>query len=137
MDATLRNQVRQRAGDQCEYCLLRQEDTPFARFHIEHIVPRQHCGGDEPGNLALAVHRCNRHMGPSLTEIDVQTGDIARLFNPRAQDWAVHFVFQGPIILGLTPIGRATAQVLDMNAPARLELRMALMEEGRAFHSSR
>jgi hypothetical protein len=29
------------------------------RFHVEHIVPRQHGGTDDPNGLALACDRCN------------------------------------------------------------------------------
>ena len=44
IDQSLANMVRDRAGDRCEYCLLRQQDDPFFRFHIEHIIPKQHSG---------------------------------------------------------------------------------------------
>ena len=53
MDAATRNFVRRRAGGRCEYCLLPQESFEAAH-HIEHIVARQHGGGDETSNLALA-----------------------------------------------------------------------------------
>ena len=56
MDAATRAFVRQRAGDRCEYCLLRQTDSPL-RHQIEHITAKQHGGSDAPDNLAWA---CNR-----------------------------------------------------------------------------
>jgi len=54
-----------RAGNRCEYCRLPEElsDVPF---HVEHIVARQHQGGDELSNLALACDRCNLYKGPNL-----------------------------------------------------------------------
>ena len=68
MDAATRAFVRQRAGNCCEYCGLPQESEAFFTFHIEHIVARQHGGGDGAENLALACYHCNLHKGrpPSL-----------------------------------------------------------------------
>ena len=56
MDAATRELVRRRAGNRCEYCLLRQVQTGLTH-HVEHIVARQHHGSDDPANPALA---CNR-----------------------------------------------------------------------------
>jgi len=39
-----------------------------------------------------------------------------RLFHPRSDDWAEHFELDGARIAGNTPVGRATVQVLSMNA---------------------
>ncbi len=58
MEAELREFVRRRAGDRCEYCRLPQEFSEL-RFHVEHIIPRQHGGTDDPGDLALACPDCN------------------------------------------------------------------------------
>ncbi len=46
IDETLRQFVRRRAGDRCEYCRLPQH-TVDGRFHVEHIVARQHLENDE------------------------------------------------------------------------------------------
>ena len=119
----LRKLVRNRAGDRCEYCGLRQEDDPFFRFHLEHVIARQHGGPTTPENLALSCHHCNLHKGPNLSGIDPQTGALVALFNPRIQRWTEHFVLQGKTVLGLTEAGRATVEVLAMNAPARQDLR--------------
>ena len=54
----------------CEYCRLPQSALPLARFHIEHVIARQHRGGDSPGNLALSCHHCNLHKGPNLSGVD-------------------------------------------------------------------
>lgn len=99
---------------------------PLVAFHVEHVIPRQHGGADEPDNLALACFHCNLHKGPNLTGIDPVTGSVVELFNPRRQVWAEHFVFEGVMIAGATPGGRATVRVMSMNAPSRIELRTAL-----------
>ena len=112
MDAEIREMIRQRADDCCEYCRLRQEDVPFARFQIEHIRARQHRGTSESSNLALACERCNAFKGPNLAGVDPQSGEICRLFNPREQSWDEHFEAQGPLIVGRTDVGRATVEVL-------------------------
>jgi hypothetical protein len=58
MDQALRSLVRRRAGNVCEYCRLPQSSSRFVRFHIEHIIARQHSGRSEESNLALACGYC-------------------------------------------------------------------------------
>jgi 5-methylcytosine-specific restriction endonuclease McrA len=126
MDAATRRQVRRRADNRCEYCGLPQDAVPVATFHIEHIIPKQHGGTDDPSNLALACFHCNQHKGPNLTGIDPHTAQIIPLFNPRTQLWREHFALQGTEILGLTPTGRATVGVLAINAEVQRQLRAQL-----------
>ena len=115
--------MRERAGSRCEYCTLPQSAEPFFAFHIEHIVARQHGGGDEPENLALACYHCNARKGPNLTALDPATAAVVPLFHPRREDWAAHFAPNGSLIEGITPTGRATVALLKMNAPDRRRLR--------------
>lgn len=126
MDSTTRARVRERAGDRCEYCRLKQAHSSV-RHHIEHIVARQHGGSDTDDNLALACHRCNLKKGPNLTGIDPATGEVASLFHPRRDVWQAHFFFNGVRIEGRTSIGRATIHVLGMNEARRQELRSELL----------
>jgi hypothetical protein len=130
MDAQLRDRVRQRAGDRCEYCRFRQQHDRFHTFHIEHIVARQHRGGDDLENLALACHACNLHKGTNLASFDPDTNEIVRLFHPRRERWQDHFVFEGPRIVGLTGIGRTTAWLLQMNSEERVDLRRLVIALG-------
>ena len=129
MDAPTRNLVRKRAADRCEYCRLHQEHSGL-RHHIEHITAKQHGGSDDAENLALACHRCNLHKGTNLTGIDPQTGQLAPLFHPRRDRWPDHFAFEGARIIGISAVGRATVQVLDMNDARRLDLRTELLKRG-------
>lgn len=122
----VRDLVRGRARHQCEYCGLEQALVPLVSFHVEHIVSRQHGGGDEVENLALACFHCNLHKGPNLTGIDPYIGAIAPLFNPRREVWSEHFAPRGSEIVGLTSAGRATVRVLNMNGATRIELRTEL-----------
>jgi 5-methylcytosine-specific restriction endonuclease McrA len=129
MDARARDLVRDRAGDRCEYCLLRQEQTGLTH-HVEHIIAKQHGGADDMGNLALACNRCNSCKGPNLTGIDPVTSTIVPLFHPRRDAWADHFEFQHARIAGKTPKGRATVAVLQINDERRLERRAELLALG-------
>jgi hypothetical protein len=122
MDARLRQSVRTRASYLCEYCRLPQEFSEL-RFHIEHIIPCQHGGGDEPDNLALACPDCNLYKGPNLAGIDPQTGQIVSLFHSRRDTWSEHFAYEGLDIVGTTAAGRTTALLLKMNDPDRKRVR--------------
>jgi hypothetical protein len=130
MDAATRGLVWRRADSRCEYCLLAQEHSELTH-HVEHIVARQHGGSDGADNLALACHRCNLRKGPNLSGLDPLSGELLPLFHPRRDEWISHFRLRGAYIEGSTPIGRATVQVLAMNDPRRLELRIELMARGR------
>jgi HNH endonuclease len=130
MDEAIRQFVRDRAGNRYEYCLLPQSYAVVVRFHIEHLRARQHGGDDTPANLALACPHCNRFKGPNLTSFDPETDELVPLFNPRTQSWQEHFALDDIIIVGLTPIGRATVRLLHMNAEDRLKVRAVLKERG-------
>lgn len=130
MDARTRRLVRERARERCEYCRLPHAASPFLAFHIEHIRARQHGGQDDPANLALACPGCNRFKGPNLSSIDPETGQLAPLFNPRLHVWHDHFAFEGVVIVGRTPVGRATVQLLNMNEERRVEVRAELDARG-------
>jgi hypothetical protein len=125
-----RRAVVQRAANCCEYCRLASISSTVP-FHVDHIIPIKHGGADEIENLCLACYRCNAHKGHDLTGFDPLTGKIARLYHPRLQKWAEHFVLQDNMrIEGLTPEGRATAQVLQINDEKRIENRRLLFEMG-------
>ncbi len=130
MDGPLRQRVRQRAGNRCEYCRLRQEHDPFHPFHVEHIIARQHGGPDDLQNLALACHQCNLHKGTNLTGLDPDTNVVTRLFDPRRAPWEEHFTWDGPFISGRTATGRTTVWLLEMNSQERVELRRLLVALG-------
>jgi hypothetical protein len=129
MDAALRESVRQRASDRCEYCHLPQEFSEL-HFHIEHVTPRQHGGTEAPENLALACPECNFAKGPNLSGLEPGGRKIVRLFNPRRDKWTQHFRCDGAHIVGKTPIGRASVALLRMNDPERLRIRALLLEVG-------
>jgi hypothetical protein len=129
MDQALAQLVRERAQGLCEYChILELYDRPG--FEIEHIIARQHRGPTAAGNLAWACFSCNKRKGPNLAGIDIVTGRVVPLFHPRRHKWSRHFRWQGPMLVGRTPIGRATIEVLGINLPLRIRLRQELIDEG-------
>jgi hypothetical protein len=121
----IRELVRTRAGDRCEYCHFPQRVVgPI--FHVEHIIARQHGGADSDENLALSCDRCNAYKGPNLTAIDPTSQSVVPLFNPRIQRWEDHFRQRGFEIIGLTDVGRATARLLNFNHESRVDFRRRL-----------
>lgn len=131
MKRSIRRLVRARAARRCEYCQLHEDDLPLFPFHIEHIVPKKHGGTDSPKMLAWACHYCNLSRSSNISGRDKVTGRIVVLFNPRRQRWARHFDWNGPRLLGLTPCGRATIAVMNINKPHRVEMRRLLIKAGR------
>jgi hypothetical protein len=125
-----RRMVSDRARNCCEYCRLPAFGGTVA-FHVDHIVPVKHGGADHIDNLCLACAKCNAHKSHDLTGFDPLTGEIARLFVPREQQWNNHFEVQVNMqISGLTPEGRTTVGVLQMNDGDRVENRQILAELG-------
>jgi HNH endonuclease len=129
MDAALIRQVWRRAHGSCEYCQLSQEfdDRPF---EIDHIRSQKHSGASIASNLALSCFRCNSFKGSDISSIDAITGALTPLFNPRRHKRATHFRWEGPYLVGRTPIGRVTVALLHINHDVRVELRESLIAEG-------
>ena len=123
IDAALRRLVRLRAGNRCEYCGLHQDDLPLVLLHVDHVISRQHLGDDQADNLCLACHWCNFRKGTNIATRE--SGVLVPLFNPRMQSWADHLTISDDRIVGLTPIGRGTARLLDMNDEDRRRIRAA------------
>lgn len=129
MERTIRDLVWRRANSCCEYCLMPSQFDD-ATFEIDHVIAEKHRGKTEPDNLALACFACNNHKGPNLAGIDPLSGAMVPLFHPRLQAWHEHFRCDGALLMGLTPVGRATIVVLEFNLPHRVSHREALIEEG-------
>ena len=128
MNRSLRAKVRRRARGRCEYCRIPIRLTTL-RGEVDHIIAEQHGGVTILSNLALACSHCNSHKGPNIASIDPQTATLVPLFNPRADRWERHFKWSGPVLVGLTPTGRASIRTLFINDPLEIMARSALMEE--------
>ena len=130
METALQRAVRERAKHRCEYCRF-PEAFAEAPFHVDHVIARQHGGGHELENRALACCFCNRFKGPNLSGVDPVSGHVARLFDPRENNWAEHFGWNGPQLVGHTAIGRATIQALRLNRADAIAVRQLMIKEGK------
>jgi hypothetical protein len=126
----LEGRVRRRARYRCEYCRLPQSASPL-RHQVDHVVARQHGGKTAADNLALCCVHCNLRKGPNIAGLDPAMGELVRLYHLRRDRWREHFAWDGPVLIGSTPVGRTTVRVLAMNDPHMVAVRVALIEEGR------
>ena len=131
MASRQREAVRRRANRRCEYCRLPDSAMNSSDFHVEHIVARKHGGKSSMDNLAWSCIYCNLYKGPNLARFDPDTGKLTPLFNPRANRWEEHFRVNRASIIGLTPIGRTSVWLLEMNSDILVALRACLIREGR------
>jgi hypothetical protein len=125
----LRDLVRARAGNRCEYCRLPQS-VVLHKHEPDHIIPRQHEGETVAANLALACMRCNRYKGPNVGSFDPNTGNLVPFFNPRQQNWADHFEFKDGVIWPITAEARVTVKILRLNDDERITERKELWGKG-------
>src|SRR6266705_3269223 len=109
---------------------MHERHMPFSRLHLDHIIARQHEGTNEAENLAWSCQECNLLKGTNLSGIDPATRLVVPIFHPRQNLWEEHFAHVGHRIVGLTPTGRATVLLLEMNSPDRVELRATLRAAG-------
>jgi hypothetical protein len=129
MDEVLARLVRERAHDRCEYCQLPQAFSVLP-FEIDHIIARQHRGKTVASNLAWTCAYDNSFKGPNIAGLDPKTGRLVPLFHPRRHTWQRHFRWDGPVLVGRSPIGRATIAVLAINHPLRVAQRRELRDAG-------
>jgi 5-methylcytosine-specific restriction endonuclease McrA len=109
MNTPLERLVWQRADSRCEYCQLPQAFSPLPHA-IDHIIARQHDGATVAENLALACFFCNSYKGPNIAGQNPQTGRRVRLFHPRKDRWSRHFAWDGPVLVGRTPMRHSRNQ---------------------------
>jgi hypothetical protein len=127
----LKEAVKVRADNCCEYCFS-QEKFATQGFSIEHIYPLSKGGQTNFDNLALACQGCNNHKYNKTQGKDSISGEIIPLYHPRQQNWLDHFSWSDDytLIIGLTPVGRVTVEVLRLNRQGLVNLRRILYAMG-------
>jgi hypothetical protein len=126
---TLRIEIRRLAAGRCEYCLF-PEAAALVKHEVDHIIARKHGGQATLDNLAFCRVLCNKHKGSDITSIDPLTGRVEVLFHPRRDLWRDHFELRGTQIVPITPVGRVTVRLLQLNHPERILERATLIEAG-------
>ena len=114
----LRQLVRTRAGNRCEYGQI-SEWLSGLPCEIDHVIPQAKGGLTTADNLCLACSSCNGHKQAVTHALDSDSGQETALFHPRQQHWSEHFAWSadGTTIIGVTPTGRATIAALQLNHP--------------------
>jgi hypothetical protein len=103
------------------------QDSQEATFHVDHVTPRSRGGATTLDNLALACVTCSLRKSARHRARDPRTGRLVPLYNPRIDDWTIHFAITARWRLsGRTPVGRATIEVLGMNRAAIVAIRQEL-----------
>jgi 5-methylcytosine-specific restriction endonuclease McrA len=122
-----RREVEKRARNLCEYCISRQDHSPQS-FSVEHILPKSKKGNDELENLALSCQSCNNFKYTKTEAFDLLTGQNVPLYNPRKDVWEEHFTWSSDFtnLVGISPTGRATIELLKLNRESVQNLRLAL-----------
>lgn len=131
INEAMRQRVRERAGNRCEYCRSHQ-DYVLGRLQIDHVRPIARGGSDDESNLCLACELCNQYKWVQTHGIDPQTGHRVSLYNPRRQYWASHFIWSedGTEIIGRTDCGRATIDALRLNNELAVTVRRNWIDAG-------
>jgi HNH endonuclease len=123
----LRQQVFNRARGICEYC---RSQTKYAidALVIDHIQPVSRGGKTIADNLALSCQTCNNYKYNKTKSLDPATNELVPLFHPRQMKWEEHFTWNEDAthMLGITPIGRATIELLQTNREGVTNMRRVL-----------
>lgn len=131
MNKTIRKTVKNRAKYLCEYCLTPEYFCPDP-FECDHILPVSKKGKTVLDNLALSCSGCNGLKYDTTEAFDPATGRNSPLYNPRKDAWAEHFCWNEyyTLIIGISPIGRATVLKLNLNRESIINLRAVLRQVG-------
>ena len=127
----MRRVVIERANGYCEYCQLPASFSPSS-FNFEHIIPLIKQGLTTLENLAFSCGGCNAHKKDKVEALDALTRQLSPLFNPRTDIWSNHFEWNDDDlqIIGSSPTGRATVQLLKVNREGNINLRKLLKMAG-------
>jgi HNH endonuclease len=123
----LKQLVFNRANGLCEYC---RSQARFAidPLVIDHIQPVSRGGKTIAENLALACQTCNNYKYTKTEAVDPVTNQSVSLFHPRKMSGEEHFTWNEDVTqsIGITPVGRATIALLQINRDGVVNMRRVL-----------
>ena len=124
----IRNKVLKIADGYCEYCKSR-DDFSTGFFEFDHIIPIADGGSNEFKNIARSCGLCNGNKSDKTNGFDTITQKEYPLFHPRKHKWEEHFRWSDDFtkMIALSPIGRVTIEVLELNRPNLINIRKALL----------
>jgi hypothetical protein len=127
----LKQLVFDRANGICEYCWS-QARFAIDPLVIDHILPVSRGGKTVAENLALTCQTCNNYKFTKTQAPDPATNQVVSLFNARQMMWQDHFAWNedATLMMGLTPIGRATVALLKTNRDGVVNIRRVLVIMG-------
>jgi hypothetical protein len=125
LSATLREQVRQRAGCVCEFCGVAETDVG-GLLTIDHFQPRSKGGTDALENLIYACINCNQHKQDYWPRDET----MPCLWNPREGDASAHFVeAENGRLVALSVTGDFTLRRLRLNREQLVIYRLRRREQ--------
>jgi hypothetical protein len=131
ISVALQRAISSLSDDHCEYCWYPAAFSPSS-FHYDHIDPLANDGATILENLARACAGCNGLKQDKTHYYDPVTFQFTRLYHPRKQSWHDHFQWSDDelLIIGTSPAGRATVELLQVNRQANINLRQLLIPVG-------
>jgi len=126
-----RQRIAEQAKYRCGYCQM-QEVISGIPLTLEHLRPKARGGSDEDENIWLSCRLCNEKKGALFEAADPLDGTVVPLFNPRTQAWHEHFRWSDDFtqVLATSAVGRATIELLGLNAQLRVRSRAAWVRAG-------
>jgi 5-methylcytosine-specific restriction endonuclease McrA len=96
-------------------------------------LPKVKEGTDELENLALACQTCNNYKYTKTEAIDLLTKKAVPIYHPRKDVWNEHFTWNSDFtkLIGISPTGRATIEILKLNREGVRNLRFVLYSVGK------
>lgn len=129
IQVNLREQIRQRARDCCEYCQMPQACTQLPH-EVDHVRAVKHNGPTSLENLCWSCALCNGFKGSDIASYVPETDELTRLFNPRIDDWNSHFAWNNGMLVPKSPMAAATISLLRINSDRRVSHRRLLIKCG-------
>ena len=111
--------MRPRGQGLCEHCRSCMDYTGH-QFTVDHITPESQGGTNHLDNLCFCCFWRNSYKQARMAIRDPLTKRVARLFNPRTDNWGDHFRWSPTTtrVIGRTAVGRATIRALRLNRPS-------------------